>query len=44
MDWQEVKMVAGPLLTVRVCEQSGGSERAGMMRRTLTPGPGPTLQ
>ena len=44
MDWQEVKTVAGPRLTVRLWEQSGGRERAGMMRRTLTPGPGSTRQ
>ena len=44
VDWQEVKTVLGPRLTVRVWEQSGGRERAGMMRRTLTPGPGATRQ
>ena len=44
MDWQEEKTVWAPRLTVRVWEQSGGREREGMMRRTLTPWPGPTLQ
>ena len=44
MDWQEVKTVLAPRLTVRLWEQPGGRERPGMISRTLTPAPGPTRQ
>ena len=42
--WQEENTVLGPRLTVRVWEQPGGRERLGRIMRTLTPGPGSTLQ
>ena len=44
VDWQEENTSLEPRLTLRVWLQSGGRERAGRIRRTLTPVPGSTLQ